>query len=89
MPSSFSNQIIGGIDVQVNRKAIKNIHLSVLPPNGQVRLSVPNSTSEQAVRLAVINKLAWIKKQQADFAGQERHRALAGDRCPYRHPASG
>jgi predicted metal-dependent hydrolase len=58
---------IGGIEVQVNRKPIKNLHLSVLPPNERVRMSVPMGASEQAVRLAVINKLAWIKKQQADF----------------------
>lgn len=63
---------IGGIKVQLSRKAIKNIHLSVLPPDGRVRLSVPYKTGEQAIRLAVINKLAWIKKQQADFTKQSR-----------------
>ena len=63
---------IGEVDVEINRRDIKNIHLSVLPPNGRVRLSVPSKTSEQAIRLAIVNKLAWIKKQQADFAGQER-----------------
>lgn len=63
---------IGGIQVQVNYKAIKNLHLSVLPPSGWVRLSVPHKTSENAIRLAIINKLAWIKKQQADFAAQSR-----------------
>jgi predicted metal-dependent hydrolase len=63
---------IVGIEVQVNRKPIKNLHLSVLPPNGRVRMSVPMSASEQAVRLAVINKLAWIKKPQADFEAQRR-----------------
>lgn len=63
---------IGGIEVQVNRKAIKNLHLSVLPPHGRVRLSVPHGTSEQAIRLAIINKLVWIKQQQTDFAAQPR-----------------
>ncbi len=63
---------IAGIELTVNRKAINNIHLSVLPPNGAVRLSVPAATSEQAIRLAVINKLSWIKQQQADFARQRR-----------------
>jgi predicted metal-dependent hydrolase len=64
---SSSNVIqIAGIEVQVNRKPIKNLHLSVLPPNGRVRMSVPMGASEQAIRLAVITKLAWIKKQQAD-----------------------
>ncbi|MCG6200039.1 M48 family metallopeptidase [Psychromonas antarctica] len=74
MPLADQNSelIIAGIKVHLNRKTIKNIHLSVLPPDGRVRLSVPHITSEQAIRLAVINKLAWIKKQQADFANQPR-----------------
>lgn len=63
---------IRGILVQVHRKAIKNLHLNVLPPEGRVRISVPFHTSEQAIRLAVISKLAWIKKQHADFQKQPR-----------------
>lgn len=76
---------IGGIDVEVNRKNIKNIHLSVLPPNGRVRLSVPSSTGEQAIRLAIVNKLAWIKKQQLDFAEQPRQsiREMVNGECHY------
>jgi predicted metal-dependent hydrolase len=76
---------IGGIDVEVNRRSIKNIHLSVLPPNGRVRLSVPSKTSEQAIRLAIVNKLAWIKKQQSDFAKQPRQsvREMANGECHY------
>jgi predicted metal-dependent hydrolase len=73
MPTTESSNVeISGIAVQVNRKKIKNIHLSVLPPEGRVRLSVPVETSEQAIRLAVINKLAWIKTQQSDFRLQPR-----------------
>ena len=76
---------IGDIDVELNRRAIKNIHLSVLPPCGKVRLSIPNDTSEQKIRLAIVNKLAWIKKQQADFAGQERQsiREMVNGECHY------
>lgn len=76
---------IGGIDVEVNRRSIKNIHLSVLPPNGRVRLSVPSKTSEQTIRLAIVNKLAWIKKQQSDFAKQPRQsiREMANGECHY------
>lgn len=76
---------IGNIDVELNRRAIKNIHLSVLPPNGKVRLSIPKDTSEQKVRLAIVNKLSWIKKQQADFAGQERQsiREMVNGECHY------
>lgn len=74
MPLADQNSelIIADIKIHLNRKNIKNIHLSVLPPDGRVRLSVPHSTGEQAIRLAVINKLAWIKQQQADFANQPR-----------------
>jgi predicted metal-dependent hydrolase len=76
---------IGGICVEVNRRNIKNIHLSVLPPNGRVRLSVPTKTSEQTIRLAIVNKLAWIKKQQSDFAKQPRQsiREMANGECHY------
>lgn len=76
---------IGDIDVELNRRAIKNTHLSVLPPNGKVRLSIPKDTSEQKIRLAIVNKLAWIKKQQADFAGQERQsiREMVNGECHY------
>lgn len=76
---------IGGIDVEINRRDIKNIHLSVLPPYGRVRLSVPCNTTEQSILLAIVNKLAWIKKQQADFSGQERQsvREMVNGECHY------
>lgn len=61
---------IGEVDVEINRRDIKNIHLSVLPPNGRVRLSVPTKTSEQAIRLAVVNKLAWIKNSKQILLGK-------------------
>jgi hypothetical protein len=63
---------VRGIDVQVVRKAIKNIHIAVYPPHGRVRVAVPRRVSDDNVRLAVIDKLAWIKKQRAAFRAQER-----------------
>ncbi|MCV6589530.1 MAG: M48 family metallopeptidase [Marinobacterium sp.] len=63
---------IRGIAISVHRKAIKNLHLSVLPPDGRVRVSAPEYMSEQAIRLAVISRLSWIKKQQHDFESQPR-----------------
>jgi predicted metal-dependent hydrolase len=67
--------VISGITVQVIRKDIKNLHLGVYPPEGRVRVAAPVSLSDDAVRLAVISRLSWIKKQQAQFAGQERQSA--------------
>jgi hypothetical protein len=64
--------IINDITVEVVRKAIKNLHLGVYPPNGRVRVAAPLAVSDDAVRLAVIGKLAWIKRQQAKFEAQPR-----------------
>jgi hypothetical protein len=63
---------INDITVEVVRKAIKNLHLGVYPPNGRVRVAAPLAVSDDAVRLAVIGKLAWIKRQQAKFEAQPR-----------------
>jgi predicted metal-dependent hydrolase len=63
---------VSGVAVQVVRKDIKNLHLGVYPPDGRVRVAVPLRLSEDAVRLAVVSKLGWIKKQQAKFAAQAR-----------------
>ncbi len=63
---------INGERVQVNRKDIKHLYLSVHPPNGQVRVSVPLYLSDDAVRMAVVSRLGWIRHQQAEFAAQER-----------------
>ncbi|MCP4514509.1 MAG: M48 family metallopeptidase, partial [Delftia sp.] len=63
---------VNDLVVNVVRKDIKNLHLAVCPPDGWVRVSAPLRVNDEAVRLAVISKLAWIKRQQAKFAGQRR-----------------
>lgn len=63
---------VNGVRVQVVRKAIKNLHLGVYPPAGRVRLAAPLATPDNAVRLAIIGKLGWIKRQQAKFDAQSR-----------------
>ena len=63
---------VGGIPVEVVRKDIKNLHLAVYPPEGRVRIAVPNRVDDEAVRLAVVSKLGWIRKRQAKFTSQER-----------------
>lgn len=63
---------VNGLPVEIVRKAIKNLHLGVYPPHGRVRVAAPLAVSDGAVRLAVIGKLRWIKKQQAKFAAQPR-----------------
>lgn len=66
---------VNNIEVQVVRKDIKNLHLAVYPPDGRVRVAVPLHITDDNVRLAVITKLSWIKKQQAAFKAQPRQSA--------------
>jgi len=63
---------VGGIDVEVVRKPIKNLHLGVYPPHGRVRVAAPVGVSDEAVRLAVVTRMGWIKRQQAKFTVQPR-----------------
>jgi predicted metal-dependent hydrolase len=63
---------VSGIAVEVVRKDIKSLHLGVYPPQGRVRVAAPLAVSDEAVRLAVIDKLGWIKRQRAQFAKQPR-----------------
>ena len=58
--------------VEVVRKDIKNLHLGVYPPDGRVRVAAPVGTGDEVIRLAVIKRLSWIKRQREGFAGQER-----------------
>jgi hypothetical protein len=55
---------IQGIAVEIVRKDIRNIHLRVYPPGGRVRVAVPLRLSDEAVRLAIISRLNWIRRQQ-------------------------
>jgi len=63
---------VSNLTIETIRKDIKNIHLGVYPPNGRIRMAVPIKTKEEAIRLFVISKTPWIKKQQKFFAKQER-----------------
>lgn len=60
------------LSVDVIHKNIKNMHLSVHPPDGRVRISAPLRVSEEAVRLFIISKIEWIRKHQRNFADQDR-----------------
>lgn len=66
---------IGNLNVEIRRKAIKNLHISVLPPSGAVRVSAPLKMSDDAVKMAVASRLLWIKKQQRAFENQARETA--------------
>ncbi len=69
---STENLTIGGTQVEVHRKKIKNLHVGVYPPDGRVRVAAPESISADAIRTAVLTRMDWIRRRQARFLAQER-----------------
>ncbi len=63
---------VSDLEVCFERKAIKNLHIGVYPPDGRVRVAAPLALSEEAIRLAVVTRLGWIKRRRAEFAAQPR-----------------
>jgi predicted metal-dependent hydrolase len=63
---------LGGIVVSVVLKDIKNVHLSVYPPSGRVRIAAPRRMSIDTIRVYAISRLDWIRKQQRKLREQER-----------------
>ncbi len=66
---------LGDISVDVIQKDIKNVHLSVHPPTGRVRISAPLHMSLDTIRVFAISKLGWIKREQKKLREQERETA--------------
>ena len=75
---------LGDLKIDVIYKDIKNVHLSVYPPHGRVRISAPLRLDLDTIRIFAISKLGWIRKQQTklsqqareparDFVGRESH----------------
>jgi predicted metal-dependent hydrolase len=78
---------VGELRVSLVRKAIKNLHLGVYPPDGRVRVAAPLAVSDAAVHAAVVGRLAWIKRQQKAFLRQPRETAremVSGESHYYR-----
>ena len=77
---------LGDIAVDVVLKDIKNVHLSVYPPTGRVRISAPARMNLDTIRVFAISKLGWIKQQQRKLREQERETParIPGPRKPLR-----
>ena len=63
---------LGDIVLTVIQKPNKNIHLSVNPPDGRVRISAPNHMNLETIRSFAISKMEWIKRSQKKLRDQER-----------------
>jgi predicted metal-dependent hydrolase len=81
MSTASAYLTVAGIDVDVVYKDIKHLHIGVYPPLGRVRVAAPRRLDDDHVRLAVIQRLAWIKAQ--------RHRLREASRQSAREMVSG
>lgn len=63
---------VSGVAVDVVFKDIKNLHISVYPPMGRVRVAAPVRTDEDTIRLAIVQRLPWIRRQQQQLQQAER-----------------
>lgn len=63
---------VGEFEVEIERKKIKNMHLSVYPPEGRVHLSVPEHLSDWDISTFLFSKLGWIRKQFKEIGAQPR-----------------
>lgn len=63
---------VSGLSVEVVYKDIKNLHISVYPPVGRVRVAAPHRIDEDAIRLAIVQRLPWIKRQREQLKNADR-----------------
>lgn len=68
---------VGDMVIAVTRKDIKNVHLSVHPPNGRVTIAVPSETRLEVARAYVVSKIGWIRAHQEKLQAQERESSRA------------
>lgn len=67
MSTASAYLTIRGINIDVVYKDIKNLHIGVYPPLGRVRVAAPTRLDEEHIRLAVIQRLPWIKRQRTQL----------------------
>ncbi|WP_097027670.1 M48 family metallopeptidase [Clostridium peptidivorans] len=68
----MSTLIIDDIEIQVQKKKIKNIYLRVKAPQGGVQVSAPKNMNDEAIKMFVISKISWIKKHQEKYKNQPK-----------------
>lgn len=72
MNTDLNKMKVCGLEVQTIKKDIKNMHLGVYPPQGRIRVAAPLKMSDESIRLFILSKVSWIKKQMTQFERQQR-----------------
>jgi len=63
---SFQN-----LDINIIRKKVKHLRMTVSPPHGDIKISAPLAVSNYTIREFIFAQLNWIKKQQLKFKNYE------------------
>lgn len=74
--------ILNGIDIEIERKPIKNLHLAVYPPDGRVHISAPESYTDERIRLFLLRKWLWItqkRKETTSYIIQDERQYISGE----------
>ena len=73
---------VNGINIEVERKPIKNLHLAVYPPDGRVHVSAPQGYSEEQIKLFILKKWVWIiqkRKETTSYIIQDDREYISGE----------
>jgi len=82
MSTASAYLTVAGLGIDVVYKDIKNLHISVYPPVGRVRVAAPHRLDEDAIRLAVVQRLPWIRRQREQLISasrQSERRMVSGE----------
>lgn len=63
---------VNGLEIEVEYKCIKNVHLSVYPTDGRVYVSVPNGYGEERIRMYILQKWVWIEEKREMLSSYNR-----------------
>ncbi|MDR2070716.1 MAG: M48 family metallopeptidase [Treponema sp.] len=58
---------VGNQQIEVAYKPIKNLRLTVYPPDGRVKIAAPQSMTVDFIRNFAVSRLTWIEKQQSRY----------------------
>ena len=79
--------VVNGVDIEVERKPIKNLHLAVYPPDGRVHVSAPQSYTDEQIKLFVLKKWIWLvqkRKETTSYIFQNEREYVSGEAHYYK-----
>jgi len=79
--------MFNGVDIAIERKPIKNLHLAVYPPDGRVHVSAPEAYTDERIKLFILKKWVWIlqkRKETMSYIVQDEREYVSGEAHYYK-----